>query len=84
MLLLQQFGPGEAALVPRGGTAAQPQQVGDTPPDGPVAPPAEAPLLLESQRLKARQQELREVLAFLQGRINAFNERMGRILNGAE
>ncbi len=85
LLLVQQFGPGEAALAPRGGTAAQRQQVGDTPPDGPVAPPpAEAPLLLESQRLKARQQELREVLAFLQGRINAFNARMGEILNGAE
>lgn len=84
LLLRQQFGPGEAALVPRG-TAAQRQQVGDTPPDVPVAPPpVEEKLLLESQRLKARQQELREVLAFLQGRINAFNERMSRILNGAE
>ena len=85
LLLVQQFGPGEAALVSRGGTGSQRQQVGDIPPGEAVAPPpAEAPLLLESQRLKARQQELREVLAFLQGRINAFNARMGEILNGAE
>ncbi len=85
LLLLQQFGPGEAALVSRAGAGSQRQQVGDIPPGEAVAPPpAEAPLLLESQRLKARQQELREVLAFLQGRISAFNARMDQILNGAE
>ena len=85
LLLLKQFGPAEAALPARGGTGSQRQQVGDAPPGDPVPPPpAEAPLLLEVQRLKARQQELREVLAFLQGRLDAFNARMGRILDGAE
>ena len=62
----------------------QKQQVGEAQRPGPASPTAEeASLLLEARRLKARQQELREVGAFLQGRIEAFGERLEQIL-GAE
>lgn len=51
-----------------------------------VAPPApvDAQLLLEAQRLKARQQELREVEAVLQERIGAFHQRLAYILAGRQ
>jgi hypothetical protein len=56
-----------------------------TPRPDTVAPaPIEAPLLLEVQRLKARQQELREIEAILQDRIGAFHKRMSRIVGESE
>ena len=58
----------------------QKQQVGEAQRPPPASPtPEEASLLLEARRLKARQQELREVGAFLQGRIDAFGERLEQI-----
>lgn len=53
--------------------------------DSAAAPtPIEAPWLLESQRLKARSQELGEVEAVLQERIGVFHQHLSRILKGDE
>jgi hypothetical protein len=46
--------------------------------------PMEAPWLLESQRLKARAQEMGEVEAVLKERIGVFHQHLSRILEGDE
>lgn len=64
---------------------SQRQMVGEAQRPEPASPtPEEASLLLEAQRMKARQQELLEVTAFLQGRIDAFNRRLTQILGDSE
>ena len=86
LLLLQQLDRVDGGEGPRRRRPgpARPLVVDSPSPDPVPPPPAEAPLLLEARRLKARQQELREVMAFLQERIDAFGERLAQILGGAE
>jgi hypothetical protein len=49
-----------------------------------TAAPMEAPWLLKGQRLKSQDQELREMEAVLQERIEVFHQHLSRILEGDE
>ena len=68
----------ESSIAMRGARSLAPAKADST------VEPFEAPWLLESQRLKARSQELREVEAVLQERIAVFQEHLSRILEGGE